>query len=83
MFTPTDTRRAHALARSMRQAFPSYRAAYAAACRHVAGSKRAAAAPVPCPVRKLKAAVACYAAAGLVTAASWLACPAIAAAAAH
>ena len=41
MFTPSQTREAHRLARLMRSALPSYRMAYAAACRLVAARRDA------------------------------------------
>ena len=41
MFTPSQTREAHRLARLMRSALPSYRIAYAAACRLVAARRDA------------------------------------------
>ena len=80
MFKSTDTARAHRLARGMAPAFPNYRAAYAVAAAHVAGSKRSAAAPLACPTRTIKAAAVCYAAAAVVTVSAWLTCPAVAAA---
>ncbi len=81
MFKPTETARAHRLARGMAPAFPNYRAAYSAAAAHVAGSKRSAAAPLACPTRTTKAAAYCYAAAAVVTLTAWATCPAVAAAA--
>lgn len=80
MFKPTDTARAHRLARATAPAFPNYRAAYAAAAAHVAGSKRSAVAPLACPTRTVKAAAVCYAASAVVTLAAWITCPAVAAA---
>jgi hypothetical protein len=41
MFTPSQIREAHRLARLMRSALPSYRMAYAAACRVVAARRDA------------------------------------------
>lgn len=41
MFNPSQTREAHRLARLMRSALPSYRMAYAAACRLIAARRDA------------------------------------------
>ena len=79
MFKSTDTARAHALARATAPAFSSYRAAYAAAAAHVAGSKRAALTVSPAP--SVGAHVRYWTAAVAVVVAAWVACPAVAAAA--
>lgn len=79
MFKSTDTARAHALARATAPAFPSYRAAYAVAAAHVAGSKRAALTVRPAPTAA--AHVRYWTAAIAVVVGAWMTCPAVAAAA--
>lgn len=79
MFKSEDTARAHALARATATAFPNYRAAYAAAAAHVAGSKRAALTVSTAPT--IGAHVRYWGAAAAVLVATWAACPAVAAAA--
>lgn len=79
MLTAADTVRAHRLARATASAFPNYRAAYAVAAAHVAGSKRSALTVQPAP--SVTAHVRYWAAAVMLTVAAWLTCPAVAVAA--
>ena len=79
MLTAADTVRAHTIARAIAPAFPTYRAAYAVAASHVAGSKRSS--RTVRPASSIAAHMRYWAAAALVTAAAWMSCPAIAAAA--
>lgn len=79
MFKSTDTARAHRLARGMAPAFPNYRAAYAVAAAHVAGSKRASLTVRPAPT--VGAHVRYWTAAIAVVIGAWMTCPAVAAAA--
>ena len=72
--TPTDTRRAHTIARGICCASTPYRVAYAIGCAHVAASNRSSATPTRHPITA-------WTLAAMLTAAAWLACPAIAAAA--
>ena len=72
--TPTDTRRAHTIARGIASPATPYRVAYAIGCAHVAASNRTTATPTRHPVTA-------WTLAAMLTACAWLACPAIAAAA--
>lgn len=79
MLTAADTVRAHTIARAIAPASPNYRAAYAIAAAHVAGSKRSSRTVRPAAV--IAAQLRHWAAAAFIAASAWLACPAIAAAA--
>lgn len=74
MLTPTDTRRAHTIARGLASPATPYRVAYAIGAAHVAASNRSSATPT-------RHALTAWTLAAMLTACAWLACPAIAAAA--
>jgi hypothetical protein len=76
MLTPTDTRRAHTIARGLASPATPYRVAYAIGCAHVATSNRTTATATP-----TRHALAAWALAARLTMAAWLTMPAIAAAA--
>ncbi len=74
--TPTDTRRAHTIARGIASPATPYRVAYAIGCAHVAASNRTTATATP-----TRHAFTAWTLAAMLTVSAWLAMPAIAAAA--